>query len=97
MRELKSTGLISIKKPYIEFDIESLNIYNMDRSNSNSKNISTEPKESGTNVNIKQANKSTIILPADPNYWPSLSARVKDYILGGIYEPTIGFFSINLK
>ena len=37
------------------------------------------------------------MLPENPSYWPSLTAKVKDYILGGVYEPTLGYFAINLK
>jgi hypothetical protein len=43
------------------------------------------------------ASKSIVVLPEDPHYWPFLSATVKDYVIKGIYEPTLGLFSINLK
>lgn len=97
---MRSTGLISVKKPYIEFDFDSLNNYdkgNDKNDNQHTKNIVTEPIASGTNINIKMATKSIITLPDNPNYWPYLSATVKDYVLKGIYEPTLGYFSLNLR
>jgi hypothetical protein len=39
----------------------------------------------------------TIRLPSNPLYWPALSAKVKNEILPGVYEPLIGYFSINLQ
>jgi hypothetical protein len=41
--------------------------------------------------------KRTIRLPSNPSYWPALSAKVKNEILPGVYEPLIGYFSINLR
>ena len=48
-------------------------------------------------MNLHVINKTTIVLPENPNYWPSLSAKVKDYILGGVYEPVLGYFAIDLQ
>jgi hypothetical protein len=47
-------------------------------------------------VNIKKINRCTILLPEDQNYWPSLSAKVKDYVFQGAYQPTLGYFSMSL-
>jgi hypothetical protein len=41
--------------------------------------------------------KMTIRLPSNPSYWPALSAKVKNEILPGVYEPLLGYFSINLQ
>jgi hypothetical protein len=41
--------------------------------------------------------KRTIRLPSNPSYWPALSAKVKNEILPGVYEPLLGYFSINLQ
>lgn len=37
------------------------------------------------------------MLPEEPNYWPSLSATVKDYVMGGVYEPILGYFALDLQ
>ncbi len=42
-------------------------------------------------------NRTILTLPENPFYWPSLSGHVKDYVLGGIYEPTLGYFSIDMR
>lgn len=46
---------------------------------------------------MKLIEKRTIRLPSNPNYWPALSAKVKNEIMPGFYEPLLGYFSINLK
>ena len=46
LRGMKSTGLLSVKKPYIEFDYESLNLYG-GGVEGKSKNVTTEPNEEG--------------------------------------------------
>jgi hypothetical protein len=60
-------------------------------------NIRTEPKEVNEILNFKMIEKRTIRLPSNPSYWPALSAKVKNEILPGVYEPLIGYFSINLR
>lgn len=37
------------------------------------------------------------MLPSDFKYWPSLSAKVKDNIVSDIYQPTLGYFSLDLQ
>ena len=51
----------------------------------------------GTSINIKKSNKSEIKLPKNIDLWPTLSGKVSNYVVGGLYEPVIGYFSINLK
>lgn len=48
-------------------------------------------------MNIQMVNQTIFYLPADPSYWPSLTAVVRDNIIGGLVEPTLGYFSINLR
>jgi hypothetical protein len=38
-----------------------------------------------------------LTLPQNYQYWPSLSGRVKDNVLGEFYQPILGYFSINLQ
>jgi len=47
LRGLKSTGVISVKQPFVEFDFGSLQVYAQNVSNSEVKNnnfVKTEPK-----------------------------------------------------
>ena len=64
---------------------------------SESFNIKTEPKEVNEILNLKLIEKRTIRLPSNPLYWPALSAKVKNEVMPGVYEPLIGYFSINLQ
>ena len=63
LRGMKSTGVISVKKPFIEFDYENLNLFSSNKTINQSKNVVTEPKESGNSINIQVINKTTIMLP----------------------------------
>jgi hypothetical protein len=38
-----------------------------------------------------------VVLPDNYKYWPALSARVKDNVLGSFYQPILGYFSIDLQ
>ena len=66
LRGVKSTGLVSVRKPYIEFDFDSLYLYDTRGSkvgNPHSKNVKTEPQESGKSINIKMPVKTILTLP----------------------------------
>jgi ribonuclease HII len=62
-----------------------------------SKNIKTDPVQFGSSVNIRVPSMSKIMLPVNSDFWPTLSCRVLNYILPGLLEPVIGYFSINLN
>jgi hypothetical protein len=38
-----------------------------------------------------------IWLPTEPAYRPPLSVQVKNQIIPGVYEPIVGYFSIDLE
>lgn len=59
--------------------------------------MKTEPNELGTSINIKTSNKTVLKLPKNIDLWPNLTAKVSNYVVGGLYEPILGYFSINLK
>lgn len=98
LRSLKNSGIIPVKQPFIEFDFAALDMGKMaTKQIETSKLIKTEPKQKGRNVNITTVIPAKISLPSNYKYWPSLSAVVKDNVLGNLYQPTIGYFSINLQ
>lgn len=85
LRGLKSTGIVSVRKPYIEFDFDSLFLYDKDSMNSFTRNVRTEPQSSGNSINIKMPTKTVLNLPENLLFWPTLSGKVKDYVIGGLY------------
>ena len=56
LRDLKSLGLLPVRRAFIKFDINSLRSKNEKQALKEKKSISTEPKDTGPNPNI-----STII------------------------------------
>jgi hypothetical protein len=98
LRGLKSSGIVSIRKPIIEFNVDALLLMDKETNqNSFSKNIRTEPEESGNSINVKVATKSIINLPENVKFWPTLSGKVKNSVIASMYEPLLGYFSINLQ
>ena len=67
------------------------------RVNEFTKNIKTDPVESGSSINIKTSSKTEIKLPKNTKFWPTLSGKVINHVLSGLFEPVIGYFSIDLK
>ena len=98
LRSLKNSGMLSVKQPFIEFDFAALDIQkNTSEEVKRSRMIKTEPKQKGRNINISTVIPAKISLPTNYKLWPSLSAKVRDNVLGDMYQPTLGYFSINLK
>ena len=52
LRNLKSLGLFEVKRPFIVFDINSLQPIETKQSLSEKKKIQTQPKETGSNPNL---------------------------------------------
>lgn len=98
LRALKNSSFLSVKQPFIEFDFAGLDVQkNTSKEVQESKLVKTEPKEKGRNVNISTVIPAKLSLPVNYKYWPSLSAKVRDNVLGEMYQPTIGYFSVNLQ
>ena len=57
LRNLKSLGLIPVKRPYIKFDIDSIKSPSEKAQILDKKYIKTEPLERGSNANILTAIK----------------------------------------
>lgn len=53
--------------------------------------------EKGRSVNINTVIPAKINMPSNYKFWPSLGAKVRDNVLGDVYQPILGYFSINLQ
>ena len=94
LRSLKPLSFIKIKKPYVSFDLNSINI------SSNGENlqpVSTLPNETGPDPNINSVIKFTAKLPKDEIFIPEFQCNVYDHVLGGLSKRVLGIFLIDIK
>ena len=95
LRDLKPLSFIKIKKPYISFDLNSINVSTTD--GENMQPVSTLPNDVGANPNINSVIKFMIKLPKDEIFIPEFQCDVFDHVLGGISKRILGIFLIDLK
>ena len=92
LRDLKPLSFINIKKPYISFDLNSINVsdgINIDP-------VTTIPNDSGPNPNITSIISFNLKLPEDDKYIPEFQCDVYDHVLGGLSKRILGIFLIDL-
>ena len=95
LRCLKPLNFIKIKKPYVSFDLNSINV-----SSSNGESlqpVTTLPNETGPNPNINSVIKFTAKLPKDQMFIPEFQCNVYDHVLGGLRKRLLGIFLIDIK
>ena len=95
LRSLKPLSFIKIKKPYISFDLNSINV-----SSTNGENlqpVTTLPNETGPDPNINSVIKFMVKLPKDELYIPEFQCDVFDHVLGGLSKRILGIFLIDIK
>ena len=95
LRSLKPLSFIKIKKPYISFDLNSINV-----SSTNGENlqpVTTLPNEIGANPNINSVIKFMVKLPKEELYIPEFQCDVYDHVLGGLSKRILGIFLIDIK
>ena len=95
LRSLKPLSFIKIKKPYVSFDLNSINV-----SSTNGENlqpVTTLPNEMGANPNINSVIKFTTKLPKDEIFIPEFQCDVYDHVLGGLSKRILGIFLIDIK
>ena len=93
LRDLKSSGLISVQKAFIRFNSKSmLPPFKAETI----KSQQTEPKNPGCNPNINQAIIFELDLPVMKIMCPRLSCDVFDNICKGLSQPKIGSFTIDV-
>lgn len=95
LRDLKPLSFIPVKKPFVSFDLNSINV-------SSSKGdslapIKTLPKDSGSNPNINSVIKFDVKLSKDTIFIPEMQCEVYDYVLGGMLNQLLGIFILSTK
>jgi len=95
LRGLKPLSFIKVKKPYISFDLNSINV-----SATNGENlppVASLPNETGPDPNISSVIKFSIKLPTRDIFIPEFQCNVYDHVLGGLSKRVLGIFLIDLK
>ena len=95
LRDLKPFSMLPIKKAYINFEMDSLNISGDESESLPSKQ--TQPKNKGSNPTINDALKFDVNLPKDLKFMPQLQCRIFDYIFSGTIKPNLGCFILNIS
>ena len=95
LRQLKPLGIIGIKKPFIKFDLNSLNITG--NPEDGHANIQTIPVSGGANPTINTVIKFDAKLPEKDVFMPELQCEVYDHMLAGLRNSLLGVFSIDIK
>ena len=95
LRSLKPLSFIKIKKPFVSFDLNSINV-----SSTNGEGlqpVATLPNETGADPNINSVIKFTAKLPTDKIFIPEFQCNVYDHVLGGLSKRVLGIFLIDIK
>ena len=95
LRDIKPLSMLPIKKAYIKFDMNSLNISGKKEDALQPR--TTQPKDKGSNPTINSAIKIDLKLPKEEVFMPQLQCEVYDYIFSGLMNPTLGIFLLNIK
>ena len=95
LRDIKPLTMLPIKKAFIKFDMNSLNVSGDKNDTLPAK--TTQPKDKGSNPTINSAFKFDLNLPESKIYMPQLQCEVYDYIFSGMINPTLGLFLINIQ
>ena len=94
LRDLVSTGLLPIRKAYTKFNLKSLLPPDQSKAISN---ITTQPKEGGSNPNIRTTLQFEVRIPSDPTFTPRMTCDVYDQLFfEGMAQPHIGTFTLKL-
>ena len=94
LRDLKPLSFIKIKKPFISFDLNSINVSTKGES---IRPVSTVPNDKGNNPNINSVIKFMVNLPKDDIFIPEFQCDVYDHVLGGLSKRILGIFLIDIK
>ena len=94
LRDLKPLSFIKIKKPYISFDLNSINVSNVGE---NLQPVTTLPNDVGANPNINGVIKFMVKLPKDEIFIPEFQCDVYDHVLGGLSKRVLGIFLVDIK
>ena len=95
LRSLKPLSFIKIKKPYISFDLNSINVSST--VGESLQPVSTLPNETGPDPNINSVIKFSAKLPIDETFMPEFQCNVYDHVLGGLSKRILGIILIDIK
>ena len=95
LRDIKPLSMMPIKKAYIKFDMNSLNISGKKEETLQPR--TTQPNDKGSNPTINSAIKLDLKLPKDETFIPQLQCEVYDYIFSGLMNPILGIFLLDIK
>ena len=95
LRDIKPLAMLPIKKAYIKFEMNSLNVSGEKDDTLPAK--TTQPKDKGSNPTINSALKFDLKLPELEIFMPQLQCQVYDYIFSGMMNPTLGLFLLNIQ
>ena len=95
LRSLKPLSFIKIKKPFISFDLNSINVSSIQ--GENLKPVQTLPNEIGSDPNINSVLKFMAKLPKEEIFIPEFQCDVYDHVLGGLSKRVLGIFLIDIK
>ena len=95
LRDIKPLAMLPIKKAYIKFEMNSLNVSGEKDDTLPAK--TTQPKDKGSNPTINSALKFDLNLPESDIFMPQLQCEVYDYIFSGMINPILGLFLLNIK
>ena len=95
LRDLKPLSFLPVKKPFISFDINSINVSG--KKEDTLTPIKTQPKDSGANPNINTVIKFDVKLPKEEIFIPEMQCEVYDHVLGGMLNQLLGIFMLSVK
>ena len=95
LRDIKPLAMLPIKKAFIKFDMNSLNVTGKKEDTLESKK--TQPKDKGSNPTINSVMKFDIKLPKEDVFMPLLQCEVFDYLLSGLFNKSLGVFLLNMR
>ena len=95
LRDLKPLSLLPVKKAYIKFDMNTLNISG--KPEDSLKNITTLPKDCGSSPTINSVVKFDLNLPKEEIFMPELQCEIYDHLFSGFINPLLGIFLLNVK
>ena len=95
LRQLKPLSVLPVKKAFIKFDMNSLNVTG--RPEDALQPIVTVPGDTGPNPTINTIIKFDARLPKDEIFIPQLQCEVYDHLLSGLLNSLLGVFTIDVN
>ena len=95
LRQLKPLSVFPVKKAFIKFDMNSLNVTG--KQEDALQPIITVPGDPGENPTINTVIKFDVKLPKDDIFIPDLQCEVYDHLLSGMMNSLLGVFTIDVK